>query len=264
MPISVNCPKCGKRLQAPDSAAGKRAQCPDCQTVMQLPEAVQNAEPVDDGYGVAGESGPSGSFLDDLNQAVSSPAPPTPYQSSGAPGHAQGSAGRRPCPACGEMIVVGAAKCRFCGEIFDRTLRRTGSVDRDLIRKFRREIHGLGGFWIFIGGIVVIGGLAMSNVRPAPGIDRDALAGVGMVMAVLGGVWVTIGILTCMKHMWAVYVGLVLSYLSAVGNLVNLAQGQVPSLIGLIIVIVVIVQAHRTIGWASRMRSAGVPLTTKP
>jgi len=124
VPISVNCPSCGKRLQAPDSAAGKRAQCPDCQTVMQLPEAVHNAEPVDDGYGVAGESGQSGSFLDDLNQAVSSPAPPTPYQSSGAPSHAQGSAGRRACPACGEMIVVGAAKCRFCGEIFDPTLRR--------------------------------------------------------------------------------------------------------------------------------------------
>ncbi len=31
---------------------------------------------------------------------------------------------RRPCPACGEMIVATAAKCRFCKEIFDETLKR--------------------------------------------------------------------------------------------------------------------------------------------
>jgi hypothetical protein len=33
---------------------------------------------------------------------------------------------RRPCPACGEMIIASAAKCRFCGEIFDEVLRRGG------------------------------------------------------------------------------------------------------------------------------------------
>jgi hypothetical protein len=31
---------------------------------------------------------------------------------------------RRPCPACGEMIMSTAAKCRYCGEIFDETLKR--------------------------------------------------------------------------------------------------------------------------------------------
>ena len=31
---------------------------------------------------------------------------------------------RSPCPACGEMIKTTAAKCRYCGEIFDETLRR--------------------------------------------------------------------------------------------------------------------------------------------
>jgi hypothetical protein len=32
---------------------------------------------------------------------------------------------RRPCPACGELIVASALKCRFCGEIFDETLARS-------------------------------------------------------------------------------------------------------------------------------------------
>ena len=30
---------------------------------------------------------------------------------------------RRPCPRCGEMIAIGAAKCRFCNAIFDEKLR---------------------------------------------------------------------------------------------------------------------------------------------
>ena len=32
---------------------------------------------------------------------------------------------RRPCPMCGEMILATAAKCRFCGEAFDPTLKKT-------------------------------------------------------------------------------------------------------------------------------------------
>src|SRR5262245_26890235 len=38
MPISVVCPQCGAKLNAPDSAAGKRVKCPKCQTAMLVPE----------------------------------------------------------------------------------------------------------------------------------------------------------------------------------------------------------------------------------
>ncbi len=37
MPISVLCPSCDAPVNAPDSAAGKRAKCPKCQEVMILP-----------------------------------------------------------------------------------------------------------------------------------------------------------------------------------------------------------------------------------
>ena len=54
-------------------------------------------------------------------------AAPSGQSASGALSGAPASAPdpRRPCPMCGEMIVIGAAKCRFCDAIFDENLRRS-------------------------------------------------------------------------------------------------------------------------------------------
>jgi hypothetical protein len=43
----------------------------------------------------------------------------TPYAvAEQAPAAEDFSVARQPCPACGELIVATAAKCRFCGEVF--------------------------------------------------------------------------------------------------------------------------------------------------
>ncbi len=119
MPITVLCPSCGKQLSAPDSAAGKQAKCPKCGTLMQIPEAVVEAEEVADDLGL-GMQAPAGGFSDeDLDDSYGI--------SDDAPGQQPEDPQRRPCPACGEMIVQGAAKCRFCGEIFDALLRQQAS-----------------------------------------------------------------------------------------------------------------------------------------
>ncbi len=49
-----------------------------------------------------------------------------PYAVAAQPVEAEAPADgtRRPCPMCGEMIVATAAKCRYCGEIFDPTLKK--------------------------------------------------------------------------------------------------------------------------------------------
>lgn len=38
MPISVACPKCEKKLQAPDAAAGKKLRCPACKGIVMVPD----------------------------------------------------------------------------------------------------------------------------------------------------------------------------------------------------------------------------------
>ena len=47
MPISFQCPKCGKKLKAPDSAAGRSSTCPGCGGKVTCPEADDDGEVVE-------------------------------------------------------------------------------------------------------------------------------------------------------------------------------------------------------------------------
>ena len=133
------------------------------------------------------------------------------------------------------------------------------AVDPKLVRKFREQIHALGALWIIIGTLNSV--LAVVALQG----NRDLAVRIGgdqqwvlILIAGMGVIWFVLGVITCLKHMWAVYVALVLSYLSLVG------QAVILNLCGVVILIIVILQAHRVIAWSKRMRAAGVPLTAKP
>jgi hypothetical protein len=83
----------------------------------------------------------------------------------------------------------------------------------------------------------------------------------GFLFVVFGGssaVYLLLGIAACCKQIWAVYVGLVLTYLGLLGQLTQL------NVCGLIITAVVLLQAHRVIGFAKKLKAAGIPLNTVP
>lgn len=44
MTIEIDCPTCGRKLRAPESAAGKKAKCRSCQNVFQLPKPLLKAQ----------------------------------------------------------------------------------------------------------------------------------------------------------------------------------------------------------------------------
>jgi hypothetical protein len=129
-----------------------------------------------------------------------------------------------------------------------------------MVKDFRTQIHALGAFWIFIGivaaglGLFVTASIAPDSGQPRPGVQ----AIMAVVLVGFGLAWITLGVLTCVKQIWAVYVGLVLSYLSLISNLLNF------NVCGLIIVIAVILQGHRVIGWAGQLTRAGIPLSARP
>jgi len=113
MSISFQCPQCGKKLKAPDEAAGKSSSCPGCGGKVTCPEPVYDAELFDESQPPAGLD-PYADLDDPKPYGVAEPQP----------GAAASADGRRPCPMCGEMILATAAKCRYCGEVFDKTLKK--------------------------------------------------------------------------------------------------------------------------------------------
>jgi predicted RNA-binding Zn-ribbon protein involved in translation (DUF1610 family) len=129
MPISFSCSKCGKKLKAPDNAVGKSSKCPGCGADVTCPEPIYDAELV----GGDGGLDPYGDLDSDKPYAVVGPAAPAPAAATAS------TEDRRPCPMCGEMIMTAAAKCRYCGEVFDPALKKAkarkkkhDSVDEDM------------------------------------------------------------------------------------------------------------------------------------
>jgi DNA-directed RNA polymerase subunit M/transcription elongation factor TFIIS len=104
----MTCPGCGAKLKAPDEAVGRKTTCPKCKTSLTVPEPVYEAEAA---------PGPSPVDMYGLDDPA-----PLPPRSSGE--SASGGEARRPCPMCGEMILASAAKCRYCGEVFDPKLKK--------------------------------------------------------------------------------------------------------------------------------------------
>jgi predicted RNA-binding Zn-ribbon protein involved in translation (DUF1610 family) len=102
MSIELNCTQCDRRLKVREELAGRRARCPECRALLEIPEPVLDAEEL-----VASVESAEGTY------AVAAPEPPK-----------EPAEKRRPCPQCGEMILTDAVKCRYCGEIFDETLKR--------------------------------------------------------------------------------------------------------------------------------------------
>lgn len=117
MSIKVSCDSCGKDLKVRDEAAGKRVKCPDCGSVIRVPQAEAPEDAVD--AESADDDDPWGG--EDLKSSGKALEP------------------RKPCPACGEMIIKTAGKCRFCGEILDPALKKK-------VKKKKRSSSYSGGF----------------------------------------------------------------------------------------------------------------------
>lgn len=172
MPISVKCTDCGKALKAPDALAGKKAKCPDCGATVPIPKATLDAEEIHD--------------------------EPPEFDDEASDSPAAGSNTRQPCPMCGEMIAAAAAKCRFCGEVFDSRVSGSGRCRRggaaDYASFWARFAAALvDGILVQIlaavlGGIVgaIIGGIA-GAARANQQEIRVIAQGVGAVIGLIVG-----------------------------------------------------------------------------
>ncbi len=106
MPLQVTCPSCTVAFKASDAAAGKQAKCPKCNGLIDIPAAVSAAVPADDV----------------LDAEVVSPALDANQYEVEPPLSVPTDDTLKPCPMCGEMISSKAVKCRYCGEVFDKSM----------------------------------------------------------------------------------------------------------------------------------------------
>lgn len=123
------------------------------------------------------------------------------------------------------------------------------------LQQFRSRMHTLGGFWIFLGIIVLA-------VMIVIGLDARPLNEVTVItLAILGAGGLTclvLGVLTLIKFMPAVYIGLALSYLSGLGGILQC------NICWLVMLLPGIVQAHQVIALAMEIRRARIPLDARP
>jgi hypothetical protein len=163
MAIHFSCTKCNKPMFAQDQYAGRVVLCPTCQTRNTIPAATPPAGP-QPLHGLEEESTfvpgrvqtpasvsplvEGDSQLLDMEKppvvAVTTVVPPTqpvaatesaPSAPMATPAPTPGPAvapedATRRCPICAETIKVLAKKCRFCGAIFDESLRESDEHDR--------------------------------------------------------------------------------------------------------------------------------------
>jgi hypothetical protein len=127
-----------------------------------------------------------------------------------------------------------------------------------VLTKFRQQIVALGGLWIFSGVLGFTIGCVMFARNGHIGNPDVEVYAVATVTALLALVLMTVGVFACIKKIWAVYVGLGLSYLSLLTNVLGM------NVCGLAIIIVVVIQAHRVIGYSKTLLAAGIPLNSKP
>jgi predicted RNA-binding Zn-ribbon protein involved in translation (DUF1610 family) len=169
MPITFQCPDCGKKLKAPDTAAGKSSTCPGCGANVTCPDPVYDAEVVE--MGPPAEPPGFNPFADLDDDKPYGVAKPTPSQESS-------TEERRPCPMCGEMILTTAAKCRFCGEVFDPTLKKAKKKKKS--KKHAPEDEELAGseivFGLLCSGLACIFGLVWLIQGKRKGLKMVGLA----------------------------------------------------------------------------------------
>lgn len=131
-------------------------------------------------------------------------------------------------------------------------VEETTETDADLttLNQFRQEVLALGVLWLICGGVCLL-------VATVAAVRQQATENI-LVSGSVGVLLTAIGVPTLFKKKWALYAGCLLCLVGATIAVVRF------NICGLVIPLIVGLQAFRVVKYARRLEAIGVPLTTKP
>ena len=203
MPLKVTCEGCGSKLSVGEQMAGKRAKCPKCSHVIQIPTANQQvAAPQATNPLAAAAANPLNDLLDAAGVKAKKTGPV--------------------CANCGEEIEADAVICVSCGYNFELGRQLTSYVDsgdremtesQKIMAKAEREIadtpimaddirHGDGPESLIVAAIAVVvfllcGAAALTFVVVYDSVKSDVSQTlitfvICLGMTLIGQLWLTI------------------------------------------------------------------------
>jgi predicted RNA-binding Zn-ribbon protein involved in translation (DUF1610 family) len=226
--MQVQCPSCNTVVTHPDSRAGQVVNCPKCGAQMQLPAAAGPAAPA-----------------------------------AAAPG---GQTKR--CPYCGESILADAQKCRHCGEYLDASRRQVSAEGNRALEAYQKGMRILSTVLYIFGFLALLGGGCMMVGAGAAGRSSPEVAGflglMVVVVLVIGAIYVAMGYFARKFYPWVNWVVAILSGLSLLGNIVNLASQGAKNILGVIITGALLALAISNLVKLNAVRAAGMNPTDVP
>ncbi|MEZ6105683.1 MAG: hypothetical protein R3B96_06085 [Pirellulaceae bacterium] len=134
------------------------------------------------------------------------------------------------------------------------------------LKTFREQIHALGVVWIILGVITIAVCLniyltVIATHEHQPGEARETwfIATLLLAMTAMTGlVWIVVGVLSCMKWIGAVYVGMVATILAIFAELLTFHPC---TFVMAGVLALLIVQIYRVLKFGRELKNAGIPLT---
>ena len=119
--ITVKCPYCEAGIRGEDRFAGRVVACPKCKKQVQMPA---DARPVPSKV-VLADAAPTAVPPPLAGNLSGQVHPAESIQSTSAVSRQERQAATtKPCPFCGEEILVAAKKCKHCGEFLEGSMVR--------------------------------------------------------------------------------------------------------------------------------------------